>query len=218
MSDSSSLDGLVDELARDLAPVRRLPPPAFRAFAWFAAVLALALVLMPLADLDAMRLRLAVPDLGLAASGALATALSAALAAFQTSVPGRSALWALLPLPPALLWIGASSVGCLRAWIAPESNLADAEDMRGCLIFLVGVSLPLSVLLVWMLRRACPMRPNLTASLAGLAAAGAAAALLVPIHPHDATASDLIVHLMAVAGVIGLNSLAGGRLLDRSLR
>lgn len=217
MSDSSSLDGLVNDLSRDLTPVRRLPPPMLRALAWFAAVPALALLLMPLADLDAMRLRLAVPDLSLAATGALATALSAALAAFQTSVPGRSALWALLPLPPALLWIGASSLGCLRAWIAPESNLADAEDMRGCLIFLVGVSLPLSVLLVWMLRRACPMRPNLTAALAGLAAAGAAAALLVPFHPHDATASDLIVHLVAVAGVIGLNGLAGGRLLDRGL-
>lgn len=218
MSDSSTLDGLVDDLSRDLAPVRRLPPPAFRALAWFATVPALALLLMPFADLDAMRLRLAVPDLGLAATGALATALSAALAAFQTSVPGRSALWALLPLPPALLWIGASGLGCLRTWIAPESNLADAEDMRGCLIFLVSVSLPLSVLLVWMLRRACPMRPNLTAALAGLAAAGAAAALLVPIHAHDATASDLIVHLMAVMGVIGLNGLAGGRLLDRGLR
>ncbi len=217
MSESPSLDGLVDDLSRDLAPVRRLSPPTVRALLWFSAVPLLGLLLMPLADLDAMRLRLAVPDLGLAAIGALATALTASLAAFQTSVPGRSPLWALLPLPPAILWIGASSLGCLRAWIAPESTVADAQDMRGCLVFLVSVSLPLSLLIVWMLRRACPMRPNLTAALAGLAAAGAAAALLVPFHPHDATVSDLLVHLVAVAGVIGLNSLAGGRLLDRSV-
>ncbi|GJD82797.1 NrsF family protein [Methylobacterium haplocladii] len=215
MSDSLRLDSLVDDLAGDLKPVRRLAPPTFRALGWFAAVLALAVVLSPLADLHAMRERLGVPDLCVAAIGAVLTALCAALAAFQTSVPGRSRLWALLPLPPLALWIGASSLGCLRAWIAPDSNIADTAEMRGCLYFLLGVSLPLSVLLVLMLRRACPTRPNLTAALAGLATAGAAAALLVPFHPHDATASDLAMHALAVAVIIGLNGLAGGRLLDR---
>lgn len=215
MSEFPRLDGLLDDLSGDLRPVRRLAPPAVRALGWFGAVLALTLVLAPFADLHAVRERLAVPDLGVAALGAVLTALCAALAAFQTSVPGRSRLWALLPLPPLALWLGASGLGCLRAWIAPESNLADAAEMRGCLYFLLGVSLPLSVLLVLMLRRACPMRPNLTALLAGLATAGAAAALLVPFHPHDATAIDLAMHALAVCAIIGLNGLAGGRLLDR---
>lgn len=214
MSDASRLDRLVDDLSGDLAPVRQLAPPSMRALGWFAAVLVLALLVMPLADLQAMRARLQVPDLCVAAVGAVLTALCAALAAFQTSVPGRSWRWALLPLPPLALWIGASSLGCLRAWIAPDSDLADGAEMRGCLTFLLGVSIPLSILLVVMLRRACPMRPNLTAALAGLAAAGAAAALLVPFHPHDATASDLAMHALAVGLVIGLNALAGGRLLD----
>lgn len=215
-SPEARLGRIVDDLAADLAPVRRLRAPVFRALLWFCAVAALALVLMPFADLAAMRARMAVPDLAFAATGAVLTALGAAFAAFQTSVPGRSGLWALLPLPPFALWIGASSLGCLRAWIAPGTDIAKAGEMRGCLYFLVGVSLPLSLLIVAMLRRACPLRPNLTAALAGLAAAGAAAALLVPFHPHDATASDLVVHLVAVGMVIGLNSLAGGRLLDRT--
>ncbi|ACK82016.1 conserved hypothetical protein [Methylorubrum extorquens CM4] len=88
--------------------------------------------------------------------------------------------------------------------------------MHGCFAFLMSVSLPLSVLLVTMLRRACPLRPNLTAALAGLAAAAGAAALLVPFHPHDATATDLLVHLVAVLIVVGLNGLLGARLLDRT--
>ncbi|KQP83058.1 NrsF family protein [Methylobacterium sp. Leaf117] len=208
-------DVLVDSLARGLTPVRPLPAPAFRAFAWCAAALALGLALMPFADLDALRTRMAVPDLRYAALGAVLTAVAAALAAFQTSVPGRSWAWATLPLAPAALWIGASGLGCLRAWVAPGTGAPDLPEASGCLVFLLTVSLPLSLGLVLMLRRACPLRPNLTAALAGLSAAAAAAALLVPFHPHDATATDLALHLVVVGLVIGANSLAGGRLLAR---
>lgn len=205
-------DCLVDALADGLRPVRRLPAPGIRALVWCAAALGAGLALMPFADLDALHLRMAVPDLRYAALGAVLTALAATLAAFQTSVPGRSASWALLPLAPAALWIGASGLGCLRDW-----SVAGAEEpgAGGCFVFLLGVSLPLSIGLVLMLRRACPLRPNLTAALAGLAAAAASAALLVPFHPHDATATDLALHLAAVLLVIGANGLAGGRLLTR---
>ena len=64
-----------------------------------------------------------------------------------------------------------------------------------------------------MLRRACPLRPDLTAALGGLAVAAAAAALLIPFHPYDATVTDLTLHLGVVTAIIGLNSFAGGRLL-----
>ena len=171
---------------------------------------------LPIADLGGLWARLGVPDLRYAALCAFLTSAAAAFAAFQSSVPGRSPAWALLPLPPLALWLGFSGLGCLRSWIASAANLAEPEEMRGCFTFLMSVSLPLSVLLVTMLRRACPLRPNLTAALAGLAAAAGAAALLVPFHPHDATATDLLVHLVAVLIVVGLNGLLGARLLDRT--
>lgn len=207
---------LVDELALSLTPVRRLPGPAMRTLAWCAAVLVLGAILLPIVDLGGLWARLGVPDLRYAALCAFLTSASAAFAAFQSSVPGRNPAWALLPLPPLVLWIGFSGLGCLRGWIAPSANLAEPEEMRGCFAFLMSVSLPLSVLLVMMLRRACPLRPNLTAALGGLAAAAAAAALLVPFHPHDATATDLLAHLVAVLVVVGLNGVLGGRLLDRT--
>lgn len=210
---SAQHERLLDNLAGELTPVRRLPAPWLRGLGWFAAAAAIGLALLPFADLDGMRTRMVTTDLRLALLGAILTALSASVAAFQTSVPGRSAYWAALPLAPAALWIGASGLGCLRNWAAPGTNLADADEMGGCLVFLLGFSIPLSILLVLMLRRACPLRPNLTAALGGLAAAAAAAALLVPFHPHDATATDLAVHLVVVAIVIGVNGLAGGRLL-----
>ncbi|WP_347379668.1 NrsF family protein [Methylobacterium sp. Leaf466] len=206
-------DDLVEDLTGRLAPVRRLPAPWLRASSWLGAALAVGLVLMPLADLDGLRVRMAVPDLGLAALGALLTALTAAVAAFHTSVPGRNPAWALLPLGPAVVWIGASGVGCLRSWTVTGIEVADAYEMGGCLVFLLCASAPLSLALVLMLRRACPLRPNLTAALGGLAAAAAAAVLLIPFHPHDATLTDLAIHLVVVGAVICANTLAGGRLL-----
>lgn len=220
MSEASRHDDLVERLAGGLAPVRRLPAPALRALVWLGAAVAIGLALMPMADMEGLRARMATPDLRFAALGAGLTAVAAALAAFQVSVPGRSLRWAWLPLPPAILWVGASGLGCLRSVVAPGANLPDGHDMQHCFTFLVCVSLPLSILLVLMLRRACPLHPTLTAMLGGLAASAAAAVLLVPFHPHDATATDLATHLVAVIAIVWANALAGGRLLgsDASAR
>lgn len=207
-------DRLVEDLAGGLEPVRPLPGPAIRAAFWLGAALLVGLVLASRADATGFMLRMRVPDLALAGLGAVLTAVTAAFAAFATSVPGRSPAWTVLPLPGLALWVGASGLGCLRGWIAPGTDLPDQSEITGCFGFLVCVSVPLSVLIIVMLRRACPLRPNLTAALGGLAASAAAAALLVPFHPHDATATDLLIHGVAVLGVIGLNVLAGGRLLS----
>jgi hypothetical protein len=216
MSETARHEALIQELARGLRPVHRLRPPWLRAIGWLVVVAALGAALASVADLGAIRDRLAAAsDMWLAVLGSTATALLSALAAFQTSVPDRSPRWALLPIPAALLWIAASGAGCLRAWIVPGTHNASMTEARICLVFIVGVSLPLSLLLVAMLRRACPLRPNLTAGLGGLAAASAAATLLNFFHPYDAAATDLIVHVFAIAMVILANRLLAGRLLSR---
>lgn len=207
-------DRLVEDLAGRLEPVRPLPRPSLRAAVWLGAAVVIGALLASKLAMIGLEHRTGRADAWLAAAGGALTAITAAYAAFATSVPGRSPAWALLPLPAAALWIGASGLGCLRAWLAPALDLGEAHEPVNCLSFLVCVSVPLSLLIVLMLRRACPLRPNLTAALAGLAVAGAAATLLVPFHPEEATASDLLVHAAVVAGVIGVNMLAGGRLLS----
>lgn len=214
--DRARHERLVEDLASRLEPVRPLPGAGLRAALWLGAALLLGLILAMRMDSDGFMGRMAVPDLALAALGALLTAASAAFAAFATSVPGRSAAWALLPVPALALWVGASGFGCLRDWVVPGTDLPDMHEVTGCLGFLVCVSVPLSALIVLMLRRGCPLRPNLTAALGGLAAAAAAAVLLMPFHPHDTTAMDLAVHALVVTAVIALNGLAGGRLLGRA--
>ena len=213
-NNGSAHERLIRNLATDLAPVRRLRPPSIRALAWLAVVVATAIVLAMIADLPALGRRLAAaPDMWLAVTGSALTAILAAIAAFQLSLPDGRGAWALLPLPAALLWIVASGVGCLRAWFVPGTHAADLSEARDCLIFIVGLSVPLSALLIIMLRRACPLQPGLTAAIAGLASAAAAATLLNFFHPFDAAATDLAVHVFAVALVIVVNQAFSGRLL-----
>src|SRR6185312_1299410 len=117
--------------------------------------------------------------------GAVLTAVTAGWSAFTLAVPGRSRAWAWLPLPPALLWIGASGLGCLRnlrGLLAPDTSIATLHQSADCLVFIVSFSIPLSALMVWLLRRACPLRPLLTALLVGLASAAASASLLEICH------------------------------------
>jgi hypothetical protein len=214
MVGTNSNDRLIQALGADLTPIRRLAPPVVRALSWLIIVGAIALALASVSDVGAMSRRLmAAPDMWLAAIGSLVTAVLAAVAAFQLSLPDRKPTWALLPLPAAVFWIGASGIGCLRSWFVPETHPASLEETGICLIFILSLSVPLSILLILMLRRGCPLRPNLTLVIGGLACAAAAATLLNFIHPYDATATDLTVHAFAVAIVILANAIFGGRLL-----
>jgi hypothetical protein len=208
---------LIESLGSGLTPVRRLRPPWLRMLGWLLVVAAIAvLLLMHYGTAPMLQRWSAAPDLGWATAGAVLTAMGAAWAAFALAVPGRSRAWAWLPLPGALLWLGASGLGCLRPWLAPDTRLASLQESAAdCLVFIVLLSIPLSALLVWLLRRACPLRPVLTAVLVGLASASASASLLALFHPFDAAVSDLLVHALAVGIVVAANAALGGRLLLR---
>ena len=88
-------------------------------------------------------------------------------------------------------------------------------EARDCFVFIVALSIPLSALLFVMLRRAYPLYLGLTAAIAGLAVAAAAATLLNFFHPFDAAATDLAVHAVAVAIVIAVSSALTGRIFGR---
>lgn len=212
MAEDRSLDDIVARLAADLAPVRRLPAPALRAAAWLGLVAAMALGLAAFCDLPALGRRLMVaPDMWLAVMGSTATAALAAVAAFELSVPGGSARWALLPVPTLVVWTSASGLGCLRVWAVPSGNPAAVAEAGHCLGHIVTMSVPLMAVMIVMVRRACPLRPDLTALVSGLAVAAASATLLNFDHPFDASASDLLAHLVAILVVMAVNQLVARR-------
>jgi hypothetical protein len=211
-------DRLIDALVADLRPVRPLLPPALRTLIWLVLVAAVAIGLAMFADVAAMWHRItAIPDMWLAVLGSIATMATAAFAAFELSLPDRSRAWAFLPLPALALWVGASGLGCMRAYVLPGTHVAGFGEMRDCLLFIIGLSVPLSAALIIMLRRAYSLAPPLTAAMAGLASAAAAAALLNFFHPFDATAADLAVHSVAVLIIVAAARAVGSRTLQNSL-
>jgi hypothetical protein len=213
-----SNDQLIGALAANLRPMRPLPPPALRTLLWLMLVAAVAAVLATFSDLAAMWHRItATSDMWLAVLGSIATMATAAFAAFELSLPDRSRAWALLPLPAAALWVGASGLGCMRAYVLPGTHVAALGEARDCLLFIIGLSVPLSATLIVMLRRAYSLAPPLTAAMAGLGSAAAAATLLNFFHPFDATATDLAVHAVAVAIVVAAAWAFGTRTLRNSL-
>jgi len=210
-------DRLIDALVADLRPARPLLPPALRTLIWLMLVAAVAIGLAMFADVAAMGRRIgAIPDMWLAVLGSIATMATAAFAAFELSLPDRSRAWALLPLPAAALWVGASGLGCMRAYVLPGTHVAGFGETRDRLLFIIGLSVPLSAALIVMLRRAYSLAPPLTAAMAGLASAAAAATLLNFFHPFDAAAADLALHAVAVLIVVAAARAVGSRTLQNS--
>jgi len=219
MADPRLPESLIQSLGEQLTPVRRLPPAWLRTLGWLLVVAVIAAgLLMHYGARPMMQRWSAAPDIAIAGMGAVITAISAAWAAFTLGVPGRSWRWVWLPLPSLLLWVGASGLGCMRDWLGPTAHIAKFNEASDCLIFIISLSVPLSALLIWSLRRACPLRPVLAAIMIGLASAAASAALLEICHAFAVAATDLLTHAMAVAIVVLVNAVMGGRLLQPALK
>jgi hypothetical protein len=209
------VDDLIDGLASRLTPVRRLRPPMLRVAVWLGAlvVLAVALYVVLNGQAGTMGDR---PYVVPAFIAAIATAVLAAVAAFHLSLPDRADAWALLPLPTLALWLALSGLGCLADLGEPTAWGARWAETRECLLVILGSAVPLSLLLVLMLRRARPERVVRVALIAGIASAAAAGGILMLVHPHNSTALDIAIHAVCFSAVIGLNTLVGGRLLSRT--
>src|SRR6476661_9570238 len=112
---SAPHDRLIQGLASDLRPVKPLPPAGTRAMIWLGFVVVAGLLLSLIADLPAFAHRfMASPDMWMAMTGSALTAVLAAIAAFELSMPDSPKAWAWLPLPAAMLWLAASGLGCPR--------------------------------------------------------------------------------------------------------
>ena len=199
---------MIERLVADARPVRRLRPPTLRAALWLLAVAAIAAVAILLfADLDIAARRLHDPRLVLEMIATLLTGIAAVIAAFHLSLPDRSPVWALLPLPFLAVWIASSGYACYRHWINFGPGGFELGESAHCLRFMLAISLPLGVSLLLMLRRAAPLTPVRVAAIGGLGIGAVAAFILQFFHPFDVTFMDLSVHLGAVAIVVAVASL-----------
>jgi hypothetical protein len=202
---------LIESLAADAKPVRRLRPPLARATAWLAAFVAVVgFVAFVTGAWPAMIARLENMRFAVEMTATFVTALAAVIASFYLSLPDRSRFWMLLPLPPLLLWLASSGYGCYQNWIAygPQGwRLGRSTD---CFVFIITMSIPVAIGLYLALRRALPLDPLRVMAMGGLGVAALAATTLQFYHPFDVTVVDLTVHVVAVLIVIAV-MMAGGR-------
>jgi hypothetical protein len=205
---------LIEALAANVTPVRRLRPPLARATLWLSfAVVVLALLAVSHGGRPDLTQRLHQPTFVVSIAASLLTGILAALAAFLVSLPDRSRAWLLLPLPALAVWISTIGYGCLTDWVVVNPGSLRLGEAARCFATLVLVSVPLSLLLFVMLRHAAPLRPMPVALTGSLAVAGITASALSLFHEFDATVMILMWNLGSATLLVGLGTLLGRKML-----
>lgn len=207
-------DDLIRQLAMEVRPVRRLAAPSIRTAHWFAltlpAVAAIVMLMSPREDLaqKVVELRFLVEQ-----AAALATALTAAYAAFCLTVPGHNRIVMLIPGIPLALWLGSLGQGCVqdRLLYGKDAFLLYPDWVCFPAIVLVG-SVP-AIAMMMMLRRGAALAPGITMGLGALAAAALGNFGLRLFHYQDASLMVLVWQFGSVALLSALAGSAGSRVL-----
>jgi len=184
---------LIESLVVDAGPVRPLRAPARRAAGWllFAALL-LVMVGVGHGVRPDLMVKIRQPVFVTGVAAAALTGVLAAIASFVASVPGRSLHWLLLPLPAVVAWMSTVGYGCLTDWvnIGPD-GISPGETAR-CFATLGLTGIPMSLVLVIMLRHVARLAPAPVVMVGSLAVSALTAVALSVFHPLDATVMILL--------------------------
>lgn len=201
---------LIESLAADATPVRRLRPPLVRTGFW----LLLAIVILALFGVGHgvrtnLLERFQEPTFAIGMAASLLTGVLAAVAAFMVSLPDRSRRWLLLPAPSLVAWLSTIGYGCLTNWVGLGSDGIRAGASLECFATLVLIGLPLSLAMLVMLRHAAPIRPMAVTMAGSLAVAAITATALALFHELDATVMILVWNLGTAILIVGFASAVG---------
>lgn len=213
-------DRLIAELAGNAEPVQRLRPPWMRTALWLALAIPPLVVVVTVHGLDVdLAAALADRRFVIEQIATLATALTAAVAAFASTVPGCNRKWYWLPVIPLAVWFATVGAGCIEDWRALGPAGLRLRLDTGCLLPMVLIGVVPAVAMVTMLRRGAPLSPRVTLILAALATAGIVNFALRLFHFGDVSVMVLVWHLGLVAalsigaGLLAPRFLGWGRLL-----
>lgn len=187
---------LIESLAANVRPVKRMGSPVWRGLRWSLLAVAV-LVLLTLSQGIRPDFAAKMQDYTFVArlGGAFLTAILAAIAAFMVSLPDRSRLWLLLPLPAFLVWMATIGYQCLTHWISLGPNGMEPGETARCFATLVLTGLPLTLAMLLMLRFAAPLQPTGAAMAGGLAVAATTAVAMTLFHVLDASIMVLMWNL-----------------------
>lgn len=206
---------LIQQLANDAQPVRRLRPLPYRVAGWAVlAAVSLGVVLILRGTRRDLGNAVGQADFALEASLLILTAISAAIGALILSVPGaeRSARVRWLPLIAAsasVLWaVGELIVAAATG--APTGRLTFAWD---CVYKTSSIAAVPSVALFFMVRRAAPLQAGWAGLLAILATASVGVLGANVICPNDRPLHMLLWHVAPLMVFAGVGAALGSWLL-----
>jgi hypothetical protein len=201
---------LIQSLAANATPVKRLRPPYVRAGLWLLlAAIVIALLTLGHGLRPQFAERMHDPGYAIGVVGALATGVLAAIAAFQISLPGYSRRWLLLPIPALAIWLANIGYQCFAGWVSLPPGAVTIEAASSCVVTIVLTSVPLALMMLVMLRHAALFQPVLVTLFGSLAVSAMTSTALSMFHPLDATVMILgwnlgiSVLFVAVAVVFG---------------
>jgi len=206
---------LITEIVAEAKPVPRLPPPWMRTAIWLGLAIPAAIVVIAVHGLD-VDLATAVGDnrFVIEQLATAATALVAALAAFDSTIPGRSRRWYWLTLIPLAVWLATVGAGCVSEWqtLGPASLRLRLDS--ACLLPMVLIGTVPVVTMIAMLRKGAPLSPRLTLVLGALATAGLVNFALRFFHVGDVSIMVLVWHLGMVAALSAGAGIVAPRILS----
>jgi hypothetical protein len=205
---------LIRHLASGAVPVRRLPAPWLRTALWLAISLpyVVAVVIMKPVAVDflgGIDTRFALEQTAI-----LATALTAAIAAFASGVPGHDRKIYVLPLVPLAVWLASLGQGCVQDWLRLGANGLQVRPDWDCAPAAIFIGIIPAIAMVVMLRRGAPLTPRVTVALGALAVAALGNFGLRIFHIGDVSIMVLVWHFGSVALISVLAARIGRQVLN----
>jgi hypothetical protein len=210
---TSSTDDLICQLSSGLAPAPPLRRPVVRALAWTMGaliyVVAVVLWMTPAEGAAGRGVLFTLQQLA-----ALATAITAAAAAFSMTIPGRGRATVLTAIAAGSAWAALVLAGCIQDWRAAGSaGLAPGTDWP-CVAGIPLTAIVPGVALAAMLRRGAPLAPGTIAAVGALGVASLASLGMCVAQPHERDIIVLVWHGATIAVVMVLAAISGRSILN----
>lgn len=188
-------DDLIERLAGEVGPMRRLRPPWQRALIWLAlSAPPVALVIWQHGLHKSPDMLVADARFVVEAIAVFATAVLAAIAAFACEVPGMNRRWLWAPLVPFAVWLLALGQACAQEYAVLGAQALALRSDESCLEpAILGGVIP-AILMAVMLARGAPVMPKATLAFGGLAVAALVNLGLIFFHAGDASIMVLVWH------------------------
>jgi hypothetical protein len=216
----TTTDALIRDLAAKATPVRPLARPEVRALVWLGFGVAVVVVVMAIHGIDPQEVQRVLLDPRMLGEEAatIATAVSAAIAAFRSTVPGAGRRWFAVPFVALAAWVLLAGSGCAADYARIGTAALGLRLDTDCFLPAAIAGAVLTVAVIAMLRRGAPLVPRLTLVYAGMAVAATVNLGLLVLHEGDVSMMLLVWHTAYIAGLAAIGAWGAPALFGWSAR